>query len=447
MRIRDILAIAALVAAGALGATPAPAQDHTISAGSVSAVPGQTVTVSILLDNDEPVRGFSLGLAHSGAIVTLTSIVPGAALLAANGGAGPDFFIEETAPANGPGGTCGAILSFSPPLEDIPIGSGSELAEFTYTASPAAPPASASPLVFSNTLGSPPIETIVSIAGVTRIPITVNGSIAIVTAPVTGLSCSLSDPCACAFALTWTNQGVYDSIRVLQDGVLVQTLGGGATSTVVNTISTTSGGPAANSLQVIARRNGNDSAPASCLATCPNVPDPIAPTAFTCTVDPFTGVATLSWTNSQPYDQISVSIDGVPTASLSGAASTTTLPLAAPGTYTICLDGGDFCHVPFASACCTAVYPQIFVRGDMNSDGSFNISDPVYGLNYLFTAGTVPCVKAVDVNDSGTVDLADVVVSLNAIFGLGGLPPSPFPLCGVDPTADILGCESFPSCP
>jgi len=447
MHLRTALALAPLSALVLLASSEVLGQDHTLTAGNLAAIPGQSVAVPVLLDNDEPVRGFSLGLAHSGGPLTLTSIVPGAALLVANGGSGPSFFIEEIAPVNGPGGTCGAVLSFSPPLEDIPIGTGHELVQYVYAAPAAAAPGAVSSLDFTDTLGNPPIDTIVSVAGVTRIPTQVSGSVSIVTAPVTGLSCSLTDPCACTFSLSWTNQGVYDSILVLRDGVLVQTLGGGATAATVNRISTTIGGPSSNTIEVIARRNSVDSDAESCLAVCPDVPDPVAPTGLTCTVDPFTGVATLVWSNAQPYDAISVSVDGAPAASLSGGASTAQISLLAPGIYSICLDGGDLCNVPFASACCTAVYEQLFVRGDANADGSFNISDPIFALNYLFAAGSIPCEKSLDLNDAGQTDLADVILMLQGIFGSGGLPPAPFPGCGVDPTPDTLSCDSFPGCP
>lgn len=430
-----------------LAATPVSAQVHVLTAGSASAIPGQTVSIPILLANSEPVRGFSLGVTHAGAILTLTSIDPGAALLAANGGAGPAYFFANVTPANGPGGTCGAVLSFAAPLDDIPVGPANELVEFAYTASAAAAPGASSPLAFSNLLGNPPLETIVSVAGVTRIPTLVSGSISIVTAPVTNLTCTLADACSCSFTLAWTNQGTYDSILVRRDGVVVQTLAGGATSAVVNRIVTTSGGPSSNTLEVIARRNSVDSSPASCLAICPDVPTPVPPTGLACSVDPFTGLATLTWSNPQPYDGLSVSVNGALAATLGGGAVTTTVQLAAPGTYTICLDGGDICHVPFASACRTAVYEQVYERGDANADGSFNISDPVFALNFLFNAGPLPCHKALDLNDGGTIDIADVIFALEAIFGIGPLPPPPSPACGVDPTPDALTCASFPPCP
>ena len=40
-------------------------------------LPGDTVTASVALDNDEGARGFSMGLAHDGSFLTLISIEAG----------------------------------------------------------------------------------------------------------------------------------------------------------------------------------------------------------------------------------------------------------------------------------------------------------------------------------------------------------------------------------
>ena len=93
-----------------------------------------------------------------------------------------------------------------------------------------------------------------------------------------------------------------------------------------------------------------------------------------------------------------------------------------------------------------AALPQ-FIRGDGNNDGSFDISDPVLSLEYLFGNGSVNCLSALDVNDDSAVNLADVVSGLAAIFGTGTAPTAPFPGCGADPTSDALGCVGAANCP
>lgn len=436
------LLLVLIVTTGALDA-----QTHVLTPVSTSGIPGSTVSVPVLLENSEPVRGFSLGMTHSSALLTLDAIVAGSAILAANGGAGPDFFFQDTAPAGGSGGTCGAVLSLAAPLSDLLPGSGNELVVFTYTIAPTATPGAQSALLVTDDLGNPVLETIVSVAGVTRIPTTVPGLVGIDTSPVTQIQCALVDPCACEFGVTWTNGATYDAISIFEGGVLIQTLPGTATSTGVRIGATSIGGPLSSTIDVVPRLNGIEAAAVSCQVNCPDVPDPIEPAGLTCTVDSLTGDATLLWTNSQSYSAIEITFQGALDSVLNGGAESHVINLLFPGTYTLCVRALDECGVAAVDVCCTAVYEQIFDRGDANVDGAFNISDPIYSLNYLFGGGPMPCEKAADFNDTGDVNIADIVFGLQAIFGVGGQPPAPFGLCGVDPTGDGLTCGSFPLCP
>jgi len=93
-----------------------------------------------------------------------------------------------------------------------------------------------------------------------------------------------------------------------------------------------------------------------------------------------------------------------------------------------------------------------FVRGDANSDGFADISDPVYVLSRLFTGGPAPqCLQTADANDDNAVDLSDSVCALNHLF-LGGPPLSaPVDECGQDPTPpkdadNALSRDAFAPC-
>ena len=88
-----------------------------------------------------------------------------------------------------------------------------------------------------------------------------------------------------------------------------------------------------------------------------------------------------------------------------------------------------------------------FVRGDVNADGDFDISDPILTLNHLFAGGSVECAHAADSNDDDSLNIGDAFFALGAIFGTGPLPSPPFPGCGPDPTLGSLACESFGVCP
>lgn len=82
-------------------------------------------------------------------------------------------------------------------------------------------------------------------------------------------------------------------------------------------------------------------------------------------------------------------------------------------------------------------YPRLFLRGDVDGNGSVEITDAIRLLNYLFLGGDPPtCLDAADVADSGSIDISGAISILNYLF-LGGRPPAiPFPNQGLDPTED-----------
>ena len=88
-----------------------------------------------------------------------------------------------------------------------------------------------------------------------------------------------------------------------------------------------------------------------------------------------------------------------------------------------------------------------FVRGDVNDDGSTNVTDAVNVLNFLFSgnADSPPCDAAADINDDGTINVTDPVALLNFLFSDGAVVPPPTDECGVDPTPDLT-CEMFEQC-
>ena len=87
-----------------------------------------------------------------------------------------------------------------------------------------------------------------------------------------------------------------------------------------------------------------------------------------------------------------------------------------------------------------------FTRGDANGDGTVNVSDPILTYVYLIGQGPLPCHDGADSNDDGTVNVVDVVYTLGYLFRGGDDPPTPFPGCGPDPTADTLECATS-ACP
>jgi hypothetical protein len=91
--------------------------------------------------------------------------------------------------------------------------------------------------------------------------------------------------------------------------------------------------------------------------------------------------------------------------------------------------------------------PVFFRRGDIDANGSLNLSDAVGLLLHLFLGGARPtCEKSADLDENGLVDLADSVYLLNYLFLGGPAPGDPFPGCGPDSSADTLTCDSHASC-
>ncbi|HIA27984.1 MAG TPA: hypothetical protein EYN79_07685 [Planctomycetes bacterium] len=95
----------------------------------------------------------------------------------------------------------------------------------------------------------------------------------------------------------------------------------------------------------------------------------------------------------------------------------------------------------------TSIYvvPQeIFQRGDCNSDDKVDLADAASVLGVQFFGLGSLCHDACDANDDGTINLADSVFLLNWLFKFGPEPLDPGPFDnGPDPTEDMLPvCDS-----
>jgi ELWxxDGT repeat protein len=89
----------------------------------------------------------------------------------------------------------------------------------------------------------------------------------------------------------------------------------------------------------------------------------------------------------------------------------------------------------------------LFRRGEVNGDAAVDLTDTLRILNTLFLGADPPgCLDAADTDDTGHLDLTDAVYLLVYLFCGGPAPPPPFSNCGVDATADGLGCASSPAC-
>jgi hypothetical protein len=96
---------------------------------------------------------------------------------------------------------------------------------------------------------------------------------------------------------------------------------------------------------------------------------------------------------------------------------------------------------------CPAPAGPRFQRGDGNADGTLDLSDSVFVLDFLFLGvERLRCLSAADTNDSGGVDISDPVHLLNHLFLGAERPGAPYRECGLDPTLDALACETQAAC-
>ncbi len=132
------------------------------------------------------------------------------------------------------------------------------------------------------------------------------------------------------------------------------------------------------------------------------------------------------------------------TATLTGDLGSPAVPITA-GSDGVSLTPRVGDGVPFVLVC---VEP--FVRGDVNHDGIVNISDPVAIAKAIFGIGNkydviMLCLDGADVNDDGSLDIADTIYALQYLWNHG--PPIPPPnTCGYDTTPSPFPPCAFSAC-
>ncbi len=149
-----------------------------LSLPAVQFAEGTTNSVTVLLDNvaGGAINGFSLGVCTDSGIVTPLSVSVGDTAAVANGGNLPDFFQIELL-TNGITVGCVVDLFGS---EVIDLGPANSLVDIEYSVIGAV--GQTTPLDFCETLGVPPVATVVVAQGVAATATQISGSIEIVTA-------------------------------------------------------------------------------------------------------------------------------------------------------------------------------------------------------------------------------------------------------------------------
>ncbi len=90
-----------------------------------------------------------------------------------------------------------------------------------------------------------------------------------------------------------------------------------------------------------------------------------------------------------------------------------------------------------------------FRRGDVDSNGRIELTDPVVILGFLFYGipEGIGCAKSADADRNGKVDITDALALLAYLFTTGKPLPEPLSACDYDRGSGELTCEASPACP
>ena len=88
-----------------------------------------------------------------------------------------------------------------------------------------------------------------------------------------------------------------------------------------------------------------------------------------------------------------------------------------------------WCLVAFVLLPLSSARPATFIRGDVDENGTVQITDGIRILNHLFAGdpSELPCRDAADANDAGDVNISDGVYLLSFLFAGGGPPRASAP--------------------
>ncbi|MEC9476953.1 MAG: dockerin type I domain-containing protein [Planctomycetota bacterium] len=430
-KIAFTLAFALLIGA------PAFAQ-YDLTLTDASGAPGASVDVQVLLDNNgDDIQGWSFGACHDGGALSLTAVADGAATLTVNNGGTPDF--NQVNVFADIGFSVGVVISFTGQAV-LPAGAtGSELNVANYELIGAA--GTTSQIDFCGTIGSPPVDVLVVVAGQSFTPNVNSGTIELVSGPP-------------PFSYS---AGEYD---VDYDGNTGET-----TLTVSPTILEDPSSPGFPSeTQGFSMGMEHDDALMSVNSVSWNAdlgfePDFEGINTSTSNgwtigvVYSFTGANTLTFENATPVLNIEYSTIG---SALAGLEDPTTTglnwsdTLGSPPVVNVVVVGGASLEPALEDGSVT-LFPQYappdvpFIRGNCNGDSTINIADAIWILNDLFQNGpSSTCAEACDVNQDDFLDSGDAIFIISYRLLSGPAPSAPFPACGAEEGAD---CVAVSTCP
>ncbi len=457
-----------------------------------------SVTVPVILSNSPPLQGYVVAIAHNPAEVTLTAVTSGAAAAAA------EFVNADVFPA---GGTLGVVMDFNPPF-DNQLAANGEIGKYTYAVvnpphSPNCPtvgPDVTYNLTFvDNVLGTPPLENVTVINGLSKNPELVNGTVTfrpedcvIIVPGEQEFACGGplvkvqgQGLCGDPFALDANGNFIPDEegrpapVRGSPgDKVAVGFYYRSPSTGIVDENDPTSLGLDRDDVQGLS------------MAVCyPQGLHCLETFSIAGTITEAVGAefVTVHCNDTTRELIIGVLVDALPP--FDGQTLPPTANLLRVISVDFQIDAGASCKDAYPIVFCDGakgrgqvpiknlisvmnlpIHPKLcncevrvnaeaqFVRGDCNFAETLtmptmavDISDAAAVISFLFLTGTwkfhPACLDACDANDDGRIDLADSVAILRYLFKFGLALPAPGPTSrGPDPTGDKLDCKGGSFC-
>ncbi len=406
---------------------------------------GGSAQARILMSNSSgPVQGFVLSIAHDDGL-TLNSINLNGTVASS---AGAEFVVPTVYPD---GGTVGVVLDFNAPFNGqvIPVGVDQHIANFVYRCDDPpvepSPPAEFALRFVDDQFGSPTLSNVIVVAGLSIAPGLTDGVASCEAVPLenTEFLCGIDGGFGSILEPTGFPGGTLDlslfyidpddDIQGLQialcfdpvfqvvpgsftiEDTILDALGAEFVQSSVDN-STTDGDGIEMTVGILL-----DALPPFGNQCLPSTTIPLRIGTF--------GVEISEAAECDSCYDISF-CDGIDASEAVPVDNLVVVDFQSLGGFST--QDCSICMLPDAA----------FVRGDCNTDGRVDIADPASVLGRQFQGLQVGCLDACDPNDDGKADLADAVFLLGYLFKSGLAPFAPFPNAGVDPTQDLIDCDS-----
>ncbi|MFN0058156.1 MAG: IPT/TIG domain-containing protein [Planctomycetota bacterium] len=404
----------------------------------------QGVGLMVLFDTVSVSQGWSFGACHDASEIDLVTAVSGATTLTVKNGNPPDF--NQINLYDG-GVTVGVVICFIG-CASLPVGTDLQILDLSYDLIGVPVLADiVSDVCFCDSLGTPPVATVLVVGGQSVIPVQDCGSITIPLPPefCLELECTADFDVA---TLTWTACSPFEYYLLNRNGELLEVLPPDTTEYIDDTLDT----DVTYYYSLIGVVYPDPTGPALIIEElCDAALLTLQITSLSPTRGFFYGgdVITIEGAGFLTGTDLTVSVGGLAATDVvvvddsHVTARTPAFPELGAVTVTVTHS--------IASVSLLDAFTYGFVRGDANCDTAVDIGDAQYVLNYLFIGGAMPCCfDAADANDDGGINAADPIYTLNHLFSSGPPLPLPFPAilprtldpadAGLDPTDDPLIC-------